>query len=274
MDCVRFQVWESNNSNIGELPMIKKPKLKFVERPSPNFNSRNGASVIFLVLHYTAMDTAEAAIERLCDPKSEVSSHYVIDEKGAIYRLVDEENRAWHAGVSFWDVKTDLNTTSIGIEIANPGNIPFPKEQMDAVISLSRDIVNRYKIKASYVVAHSDIAPDRKQDPGELFDWQGLSAFNLGVWPQPASVDYNTSKNWAQTDVQTAIAKLGFRPTVDYKDLVTAFQRHWEQEVFKTQNNVGTADVEMNARLACLVRRKAISDGVRMRLTRKSKGAA
>lgn len=251
--------------------MKRKPRISFVERPSPNFNDRKGESVQFLVIHCTEMATAEAAIERLCDPATQVSAHYVVDEQGTVYRLVAEDKRAWHAGVSYWDGKTDLNSSSVGIEIANPGEVPYPQAQMDAVIALSRDIVNRYNIRSSYIVAHSDIAPDRKQDPGALFDWQAFSASNLGVWPNPSQVDYNTSAKWTQQDLQAALIKLGFRPTIDQPTLITAFQRHFQPEVFKTPTQVGTADAEGKARLACLVRRKTISDALRKRSTSKRK---
>ncbi len=249
--------------------MTKPNRLTFVERPSPNFNDRKGQSIQFLVIHCTAMATAEAAIERLCDPATQVSAHYVVDEQGTVYRLVAEENRAWHAGVSYWDGKSDLNFSSIGIEIANPGDAPYPQAQMDAVMALSNDIVNRHKIRSFYVVAHSDIAPNRKQDPGEQFNWQSLSANNLGVWPVPTQGDYKTSAKWAQKEVQSALVKLGYRPTLDQPTLLTAFQRHFQPDVFKTPTEVGIANVETKARLACLIRRKNIADAMRQRTSSK-----
>jgi N-acetylmuramoyl-L-alanine amidase len=253
--------------------MNKRSKSKvsasFVDRPSPNFNDRKGEAVQFLVLHYTSMATAEAAIQRLCDPASGVSSHYVIDEQGVIYRLVGEDKRAWHAGVSYWDGKTDLNSTSVGIEIANPGDAPYPKAQMDSVIALSRDIVRRHKIRSFYVVGHSDIAPDRKQDPGEFFDWQLLAGQSLGVWPQPTAADYKNSAKWDDQALAKVLAKLGYRATIELPTLVTAFQRHFQPEVFKAPapagTKIGTADGETKARLACLLRRKNIADGRRRR---------
>jgi N-acetylmuramoyl-L-alanine amidase len=255
--------------------MNKRSNLIFDDsRPSPNFNDRKGQSVLFLVIHDTAMPTAEDALKRLTDPTTEVSSHYVIDEQGKIYRLVAEDKRAWHAGVSFWDGKTDLNTTSIGVEIVNKGDAPYPQAQMDAVIALSRDIVARNKIRAFYVVAHSDIAPDRKQDPGELFSWKGLAAFNLGLLPAPAQVDYDKSKSWGQKEVTQGLAKLGYRPVgpgLDLPTVVTAFQRHYQEEIFQTPDQVGKAGVETNARLANLIRRKAISDGLLKRRSQTSR---
>ena len=243
--------------------MRQKQSLVVVDHPSPNFNERKGHPVQFLVLHYTAMATAQAAIDHLCDPTTQVSSHYVIDEQGTVYRLVAEDKRAWHAGVSYWQGAVDLNTTSIGIEIANPGDVPYTKPQMDAVISLSQDIVNRYKIQPLCVVAHSDIAPDRKQDPGALFDWRGLAQNKLGLWPAPASVDYNKSQAWQDADLLSALNQLGYDAKLTLVDLVTAFQRHFRPEVFQTNIGVGVADSETKARLANLLRRKNISAGMR-----------
>jgi N-acetylmuramoyl-L-alanine amidase len=238
--------------------------ITYIDRPSLNFNERGSATVQFLVLHYTGMDTAEAAIERLCDTtiKDRVSAHYVIDEAGLIYRMVQNDKRAWHAGVSFWDGKTDLNSSSIGIEIANPGNIAYPAAQMEAVKALSKSLIAEFKIRASYVVAHSDIAPDRKEDPGELFDWQGLAQSGIGVWSSPAKVDYDRSAPWQDVDVAKFLNKLGFDSKFKLNVLVTAFQRHFHPEVFATPAQVGIADSETKARLACLVRRKSIADGI------------
>ena len=156
----------------------------------------------------------------------------------------------------------------MGIEIANPGNVDFPRAQMDAVLALSLDIARRHKVRPFYVVGHSDIAPDRKQDPGELFDWQYLAANKLGVWPSPTAQDYKTSASWGDSQVSGALVRLGFRPGVDLTILLKAFQRHFQPEAF-TSGQAGIADVETRARLACLVRRKAIGDGVRASVARK-----
>ena len=165
------------------------------ERPSPNHDSRGdiiaGAPRIdMLVLHYTGMQSAAAALDRLCDPAARVSAHYLVEEDGTVWRLVPEERGAWHAGVSYWLGETSLNTVSIGIEIVNPGHEwgyrPFPGVQMQAVEALCRDIVARRRIPAHRVVGHSDIAPTRKSDPGELFDWPRLARAGLGLWPPPA----------------------------------------------------------------------------------------
>ncbi|MCB1579269.1 MAG: N-acetylmuramoyl-L-alanine amidase [Rhodospirillales bacterium] len=141
---------------------------------SPNYNDRaDDCAPSMIVIHYTGMKTAQAALQRLCNPEAEVSAHYVIDEDGTLYQLVDEDKRAWHAGVSEWEGCTDINSASIGIELVNPGHEfgyhPFPHEQMAALAKLCKDIMSRHEIKT--VLGHEDVAPGRKQDPGELFDW-------------------------------------------------------------------------------------------------------
>jgi N-acetylmuramoyl-L-alanine amidase len=143
-----------------------------------------------LVLHYTGMRTADEAVARLCDPEAQVSAHYVVDEDGAILRLVAEERRAWHAGKGAWQGETDCNAASIGIEIVNPGHEfgyrDFPEVQIDAVISLINDIRTRWTIPDARIIGHSDLAPERKQDPGERFPWKRLAAIGHGLWFEPA----------------------------------------------------------------------------------------
>lgn len=152
------------------------------ETPSPNWNERL-LPISMVVLHYTGMESAEAALERLCDPEAQVSAHYCIEEDGTVHRLVREDRRAWHAGKSFWRGVTDVNSASIGIELVNPGHEfgyrPFPDEQMAALLPLLADMVQRHDIPRANVVGHSDIAPTRKEDPGELFDWDLLAAHRL-----------------------------------------------------------------------------------------------
>jgi N-acetylmuramoyl-L-alanine amidase len=167
--------------------------IEIRERPSPNHGDRGQPPhmrpINMLVLHYTGMQSAEAAIERLCDPEAKVSAHYVVEEDGALWRLVPEERRAFHAGVSCWEGEHDLNWVSIGIEIVNPGHDwgyrPFPEAQMAVVEHLCRDLARRYRIPRHRIVGHSDIAPDRKSDPGELFDWPRLARAGIGLWPEP-----------------------------------------------------------------------------------------
>lgn len=166
--------------------------MKIVPRFSLNFNARPMDPISVLVLHYTGMKSAEEALLRLCDPASQVSSHYVVDEDGTIYQLVEEEMRAWHAGVSYWRGRENINDISIGIEIVNPGHEfgyrAFPQAQMQAVAALARDICDRHPaIEKRNVVGHSDIAPARKEDPGELFNWAWLAEQGVGLWPQQDS---------------------------------------------------------------------------------------
>ena len=200
--------------------------IRIVEHPSPNQRARPANAVIgTLVLHYTGMRTGADAVARLCDREAAVSSHYVVDEDGGVLRLVPEHARAAHAGVSFWRGVDGLNDTSIGIEIVNPGHQwgyrPFPAAQIAAVAELSRDILRRHPIAGRGVVAHSDVAPDRKQDPGELFPWQELAAQGIGFWPA-----FSVAPELAPEE---ALRRIGYR----LKDanalaaVVTAFQRHW-----------------------------------------------
>ncbi len=191
-------------------------------RDSPNHDGRPpGAPIDTLVLHYTGMASAAAAIDRLCDPAARVSSHYVVEEGGLVWSLVPETRRAWHAGVSFWRGHRDLNDRSIGIEIVNPGHEwgyrPFPALQMAAVCDLCLDILARHPIPARNVVGHSDVAPDRKQDPGELFDWEGLARNGVGLWPDPIGAP-------APPD---ALAQIGYDPALDPAVALEAFERHW-----------------------------------------------
>jgi N-acetylmuramoyl-L-alanine amidase len=168
-------------------------RLEIRERPSPNHASRgeppNVRPINMLVLHYTGMASAAAALDRLCDPTARVSSHYLVEEDGTLWRLVPEARRASHAGLSCWQGERDLNWVSIGIEIVNPGHEwgyrPFPEAQMAAVEALCRDVLARHRIPPYRVVGHSDIAPDRKADPGELFDWPRLARAGIGLWPPP-----------------------------------------------------------------------------------------
>ncbi|MEZ5930680.1 MAG: N-acetylmuramoyl-L-alanine amidase [Alphaproteobacteria bacterium] len=169
------------------------------KHPSPNADRRpRGCAVDCLILHYTGMTSADAALARLCDPEAKVRAHYVIDGDGRILRLVSERKRAWHAGVSFWQGRERLNDCSIGIEIVNPGHEwgyqPFTEAQYRALEWLCPAIMKRWSIRPERVLAHSDIAPDRKEDPGELFDWPRLAASGIGIWPEdgagtPRSLD-------------------------------------------------------------------------------------
>ncbi len=217
---------------------------------SPNFNDRT-SPVSFLILHYTGMKTREAAMTRLCSPDSEVSAHYLIDENGAVEILVPEEKRAWHAGVSYWAGIRDINSASIGIELVNPGHDfgyrPFPEAQMKSLVVLAKNIISKYEISPVRVLGHSDIAPDRKKDPGELFDWHYLSSKGIGVWPDAKTVPA------LEGDVKAALVSYGYDPSCDEKTLITAFQRHFYPEIFKTPEKVGEVDLETGKRLGSLL---------------------
>ena len=208
-----------------------------------------------LVLHYTGMQSAGAAIERLCDPASRVSSHYVVEEDGTVWRLVPEERRAWHAGVSFWRGHEGLNGRSVGVEIVNPGHEwgyrPFPPVQMAAVRDLCAGVLARHPIPARNVVAHSDIAPDRKEDPGELFDWAGLAAAGIGLWPEWPPVSRDTPGDRA--GLRADLAVIGYPVPHDganeaaFETLLRAFQRRWRPEAV-----TGLADAETALRASVL----------------------
>ena len=218
-----------------------------VDRPSANFDARpDGAAVDILVLHYTGMETAEAALDRLMDPAAKVSAHYLIDEDGTIVRLVEEDRRAWHAGVASWRGATDVNARSIGIELVNPGHEfgyrPFPEAQTGALIDLAADIVARQRIPARNVVGHSDVAPRRKMDPGELFDWPRLAAAGVGLWPEESDTCIMDPEA-----VRSMLAEIGYE-TENLHLTLKAFQRH-----FRPARVTGRIDFETARRLKGLV---------------------
>ena len=197
-----------------------------IDRPSPNFDERGGTPISMVVLHYTGMESADAALQRLTDPEAKVASHYMVTEEGAVVRMVDEAHRAWHAGKSYWRGITDVNSASVGIEIVNPGHEfgyrPFTGPQMGAVLRLTAEIVQRYSIKPCMVVGHSDVAPARKQDPGELFDW-GLFARNgLALGPVKPIAD----PHWTDGGTLLALNRFGYEVT-DGPAAVRAFQRRF-----------------------------------------------
>lgn len=161
--------------------------MDIAERPSPNHGERRGGQrVELVVLHYTAMPDAEAALARMCDPDCEVSSHYLIGRDGAVTRLVDEALRAWHAGEGKWADLDDVNSRSIGIELDNDGASAFPEAQMAALEALLADILRRHGLEPKHVIAHSDMAPGRKSDPGRRFDWKRLADKGVSIWPEPS----------------------------------------------------------------------------------------
>lgn len=232
------------------------------DRPSPNFGERKTGPVDILLLHYTGMSDAGEALDWLCNEKSGVSSHYFVHEDGTVFRLVGEEYRAWHAGASRWAGETDINSRSVGIEIANyghaaladesavkPADLPaFPQAQIEAVIALCRDIITRHPIPPHRVLAHSDVAPARKADPGEAFPWDRLAAAGIGHWVEPDPVSGGQFLTLGDCGepveaLQAMLALYGYEVEVTgrfdeaTKHVVTAFQRH-----FRPQKVDGVAD--------------------------------
>ena len=218
--------------------------MKLIQSPSPNFDDRT-LPISLLILHYTGMETGEAALERMCDADAKVSAHYMVEEDGRVFQLVEEEKRAWHAGVSEWNGETNINSNSIGIEIVNgghdhpnaDGSLPdFPDVQINAVIALSKDIMTRRGELT--VLGHSDIAPARKIDPGENFPWQGLAAAGLGYWPEVKTDDRRIlfeagSRDRGVAIVQRGLAHIGYGARVtgimdeETKRIIEAVQRRY-----------------------------------------------
>ena len=238
------------------------------EVASPNHDSRPpGQRVNMLLIHYTGMETAKAAIQHLKDPKAKVSAHYVIEEDGQLTRMVDETRRAWHAGVSAWDRETDINACSIGIELVNPGvefgYRGFPDAQMQALETLAKRLVTRYDIPKDRVLGHSDVAPLRKVDPGELFDWKRLAQAGVGLWPEHMNnADWATLKlgdsGAGVEKMQFDLARFGYDLEVSgaygapTTVVVAAFQRH-----FRAAQVDGIADRETRCMLASVMAARA-----------------
>jgi N-acetylmuramoyl-L-alanine amidase len=209
-------------------------------RPSPNHGERVGGPADALVLHYTGMPRCADAIARLCDPEAQVSAHYVIEESGRLWQLVPERRRAWHAGRSRWGEETDLNSRSIGIEICNPGHDggapPYPRRQIARVIDLVADVLARNAISPARVLAHSDIAPDRKDDPGERFPWGALARRGLCLWarPEPIRPADGALDAAGLEELRKGLAALGYPASASgwsQMDVLAlkAFQRRWRR---------------------------------------------
>ena len=235
-----------------------------IERPSPNFNTREGQAIDMLILHYTGMADCAGALDWLCEPASRVSTHYLIDQDGTLYAVVPESARAWHAGVASWHGEDNINSRSIGIELVNPGHelgyVAFPEAQMAALDALAVDIVRRHDIAGPRVLGHSDVAPGRKLDPGEKFDWRRLAAAGIGVWPR-APFGLGTGSDIAPGDEGVGVAQwqshlaaygYGVPGQGRYDDattaVVTAFQRH-----FRPGRVDGIADPETQGALSQLL---------------------
>ncbi len=215
--------------------------------PSPNSGPRPaGSQIDMLVLHYTGMRDGRAALERLCDPEARVSAHYLIEEDGAVYGLVEESRRAWHAGLGFWRGDSDINSRSIGVELVNPGHEfgyrAFPPAQMEALARLAAAILARHPIPARNVVGHADVAPLRKQDPGELFDWAWLAVRGIGLWPSPLADPPPAAH------APELLARYGYAVVPDgLAATLIAFQRH-----FRPRRCDGLADPGTMAMLGAL----------------------
>ncbi len=215
--------------------------LDLIATPSPNFEGRpHGAAVKYVVLHYTGMQSGAAALQRLCEPASKVSAHYVVEEDGRMFKLVEETKRAWHAGKGFWRGSRDVNSVSIGIEIVNPGHEfgyrAFPKAQMEAVKALCADIKERHKLPPSAFIGHSDIAPARKEDPGELFDWAMLATAGIGLLPAPIAGGMMN-----EAEARAALNKIGYDPEAEFGLVLKAFQRHFAPKHMTGAMNSETA---------------------------------
>ena len=228
--------------------------LRLQETPSPNHDERpDDLPIDMLILHYTGMQSGQAAIDQLRDPEKQLSSHYVVEEDGTVFRLVAEDRRAWHAGISHWRGHSALNGRSIGIEIVNPGHEfgyrDFPVLQLASVCDLCLGILSRHPIPARHVLAHSDVAPDRKEDPGEKFDWEQLAREGVGLWPD-STPDLGTGQPVRDAaklrDVRRALADIGYRVAPEgpldpaLATVLRAFQRHWRPEAITGQADSGT----------------------------------
>jgi N-acetylmuramoyl-L-alanine amidase len=224
---------------------VKGTKLHHKTQASPNFGERQGGKpVSILLLHYTGMSDAQKACDWLCNQASEVSCHYLVDEQGTLIQMVGEDKRAWHAGVSSWGEEQDINSASIGIEIQNPGHSfgysDFPASQMEMVASLCHDIASRHQIPPRNILAHSDVAPGRKIDPGEKFDWKFLHAKGVGHWVQAEPLSGGSFLQVGDEGdpvmaLQAMLKLYGYGLEVDgvfaerTKLVVEAFQRHFRQ---------------------------------------------
>lgn len=227
--------------------------MQIRQRLSPNHGPRAMPQRIdMLLLHYTGMPSAQAALERLCDPTAEVSAHYLIEEDGTVWQLVDELRRAWHAGRGYWAGETDINSRSIGIELVNPGHEhgyrPFPEPQVAALETLCRSVLSRHPIPPGRVLGHSDVAPQRKQDPGELFPWQRLAQAGIGLFPDFDAADAYSEP--ALGAVQRDLARIGYEISPSGQldpatsAVIAAFQRHYRP---------ACCDGALDAQTACRV---------------------
>lgn len=233
------------------------------EHRSPSYNDRvilshDRPEPSMIILHYTGMETGEAAIERLCDPAAEVSAHYVVEEGGIIHQLVDDEHRAWHAGRSYWEGLMDINSASIGIEIVNKGHEfgyhDFRPSQIEKLIELLKVLIKKHNIPPDKILAHSDIAPGRKIDPGEKFPWMALSKQGTGLMPAPDEMDIEAADDLIGNDdaIFHLLTAYGYNPEVDFEILVQEFHRHFYPDCIDAR----VMSIENIAGLLSLIRQK------------------
>ncbi len=228
---------------------------------SPNFGERKGGvKPSLIIIHYTGMETGKAALERLCDPTSEVSAHYFIDRRGNVLNLVPDEKRAWHAGASYWRGETDINSHSIGIELVNKGHEfgyeDFPKAQIRALMKLCQKLMKKYAIPSSGILGHSDVAPGRKFDPGEKFPWAELARKNVGLWPEPEEGDFK-----GEEDFDRLLLDFGYSPEVSLAERLYAYYQHF------APHKIGEGGVPRQPRAHCFARLRAL---VRLGATHKT----
>ncbi|MGD9650101.1 MAG: N-acetylmuramoyl-L-alanine amidase [Dongiaceae bacterium] len=228
--------------------------MEIISHPSPNYNQRaNNRQPSLIIIHYTGMPSGKDALERLCDPASQVSAHYLIEEDGRIFQLVDDMMRAWHAGVSCWQGERDINSASIGIEIVNPGHEwgyrEFPKKQLQALENLLQELQQRWHIKGENILGHSDVAFARKTDPGELFPWEDLAKKGFGLWPR----EKITPQDLSPLQAQELLKKIGYDAPLHgemdalMKTLIANFQRH-----FRPSQITGELDSKTNGLIVSL----------------------
>ena len=244
----------------------KEKKIKFISKLSPNYQSRGNYNIKFIIIHYTGIDTLERVFKILLNKKSKLSCHWLITKKGTIYKIVDEKNIAWHAGKSFWKGEFNINNTSIGIELENPGHgknyINYSKKQMDALEEVIINIKLKYKIKIENILGHSDIAPDRKADPGEYFDWQRLAKKKAAFWPAFQKVKNNKiifqlgAESKEIVIIKKKLMEIGYKCNInkkfdlELKVVIEAFQRKFLQDAIN-----GIIDTNLVKRINSLVKK-------------------
>lgn len=235
--------------------------IPVIQRASPNWNARK-SPVDMIVLHYTGMSSLADVLDKLCDPASQLSAHFVVDVDGRIFQLVPEGRRAWHAGVSNWQGHRDVNSRSIGIEIMNNGTAPFTHEQMRSVVAICRAMMQKYDIPPHHVVGHSDVAPGRKDDPGPRFPWVHLARYKAALHPQAKLRDYfaTAGRQGDTRYIRQQLSHLGYgedyapNPKPSLRQMIAAFQSRHEPEVFHRPECVGLPTRRTLALLAAAVR--------------------